>query len=87
MVCGLKVQCSSLQNIVCKNPPGRNLMICINVMFWQVLPEGIEQRDEMVFTFAKDLGAPIVMVTSGELSLFQESAKSANPGVISRFAH
>ena len=35
----------------------------------QVSPEGIKLRDEMVFQFARDKNSPLVMLTSGPLSL------------------
>lgn len=35
----------------------------------QISPDGIASRDEKVFRFARDRNIPIVMLTSGELSL------------------
>lgn len=37
----------------------------IKVRWLQVSPEGVKQRDEMVFQFAKDQNAPVIMLTSG----------------------
>lgn len=37
----------------------------IKLLWRQVSPEGVKQRDEMVFQFAKDQNAPVIMLTSG----------------------
>jgi hypothetical protein len=46
--------------------------VCYNsskLRWCQVSAEGVKQRDEMVFQFAKDQNAPVIMLTSGTPSL------------------
>jgi hypothetical protein len=41
----------------------------ISCFILQISPDGIANRDEKVFRFARERNIPIVMLTSGSLSL------------------